>query len=259
MTGIQPRVSIITSCYRGERYLASFFDQVVAQSLFPRVEVILVHNEPTPEEIAIVHHFHDQHPTNIQHLIVQPVESLGASWNRGWKASTAAYLCIWNVDDRRTPDSLERQIEYLEKHLEVVMTYGDYVTVSEYGLESGWYRVTPAEFDRKLFTREFPQGGAFLVWRKSLSERIGYFDEQFKGGADFDLSVRIALHDLITARTEGCMGYFTDAEQGISTREGASIAAIERTVIQLRYGIFDLVRWEHLAAAREYWIDRAFF
>jgi hypothetical protein len=232
---------------------------VAAQTIFPGSELILVHNEPTQDELAIAARFGEQYPTQMQHLTVSPVEPLGASWNRGWQEARGEYLCVWNVDDRRPPDSLEVQVRLLDQNPQHVMAYGDYITAPAYGLETGWLRKTPRRFDKALFSREFPQGGAFLMWRRSLAEQIGYFDEQFKGGADFDFSVRVALNDLTMARAEGLMGYFTDAQQGLSTRDGASLGSIERTVIQLRYGAFDLVRWEYLGPAKKYRLGQAYY
>lgn len=51
------------------------------------------------------------------------------------------------------------------------------------------------------------------------------------------------------SRCKGLLGYFTDASQGLSTREGANVSAVERTATQLRYGVFDKVRNEYLAEA----------
>jgi hypothetical protein len=34
--------------------------------------------------------------------------------------------------------------------------------------------------------------GPFRAWKKKVHEKIGYFDEQLKSGADFDLMIRIA-------------------------------------------------------------------
>ncbi|MBN2503047.1 MAG: glycosyltransferase family 2 protein [Anaerolineales bacterium] len=245
------RLSLITSCYKGLRYLPDFFEQVQAQTIFPQLEIVLVHNDPTPEELAVVAAFERQHPEHIRHLKVTPVEPLGASWNRGWHAAQGEYVAMWNVDDCRPADGLERQLACLDANSDCVMSYGDFVEVPQYGLTAGAFHETPA-YDPRRFSRAFPQGGAFLVWRKTLADQIGYFDEQMLIGPDFEYAVRVAVNGLPMCRASGTIGYFTNAELGLSTRDGSIKAAIERTVIQQRYAIYDKIRPQYLDAAAQF-------
>jgi glycosyltransferase involved in cell wall biosynthesis len=245
------RLSLITSCYKGLRYLPEFFEQVQAQTLFPQLEVVLVHNDPTPEELAVAETFKQQHPAHIQHLVVTPVEPLGASWNRGWQAARGEYVAMWNVDDRRPVDGLERQLACLDANPDCVMSYGDYVEVPQYGLAEGMLHEAPI-YDQCRFSRAFPQGGAFLVWRKTLADQIGYFDEQMLIGPDFEYAVRVAVNALAMCRAAGTVGYFTNAEAGLSTRNGALKSAVERTAIQMRYAIYDKIRPQYVEAAGQF-------
>jgi hypothetical protein len=52
------------------------------------------------------------------------------------------------------------------------------------------------------------------------------------------------------------LGYFTNNAQGLSTRDGAKRSAIERTAIQLRYGIFDKVQAPFRKEAQEICADQ---
>ena len=248
---MQPRLSVVTSLYKGAEYLAPFLKNLAEQSLFAELELVLVHNEPSPDELDILKEFNQTHPKKIQHIVVDEVEALGASWNRGWRAAKGEYVAIWNVDDRRTPDSLEQQLALMEQHSEAAVCYGDLYEVPEYGLEDGAFVSTPP-YSLKRFRRSFPQRGAFLVFRKSIADTLGYFDEQLQVGPDLDYAWRIAARGGRMIRAEGVMGYFTNAEQGLSTRDGARRSAVERTVLQLRYGVFDKVRSEYLAEAKQY-------
>jgi hypothetical protein len=94
------------------------------------------------------------------------------------------------------------------------------------------------------------------VYHKTLAEQLGYFDEQFHVGPDFDLSIRIAAGGYQMGRVDGVLGYFTDAQQGLSTSDGAARSAVERTTVQLRYGIFDKVRSELVEGSQGYRLDQ---
>lgn len=246
-----PSISVLTSVYRGEEYLSSFLENLQEQTLFPELELVLVLNEATPVETDAAKQLAGLFPEQVQILNVSRVEPLGASWNRGWRAARAPYLAIWNIDDRRQVDSLQRQLTALEAQPESMLCYGDYTAVSIYGETLGTTRNTPA-YSVNHFRRAFAQGGAFWLFRKNLIEVAGLFDEQFRVGVDMEYSFRIAAKALQMVRCEGELGTFTDAAQGLSTREGAQEAIVERTAIQLRYGVYDKVHRELIDQTKRY-------
>lgn len=245
------QVSVITSVYRGSRYLSGFFENLINQTIFSKVELILIHNEPESDALQIIASFRRSFPRQLKHIRVNPVESLGSSWNRGWQFADTKYLAIWNIDDQRKPNALEEQARALDQSSECMLIYGDFIEVDEPGLETGRRIITPS-YSKKIFSRAFPTGGALFMWRKDLAEKIGYFDEQLKVGADFDFSVRVALNDLSMCRAESLLGSFTNIKEGLSTRENAQVAAVERTVIQIRYAIYDKIRPQYLSNAQRY-------
>lgn len=245
------KLSVLTSCYHGEKYLDGFFKNVTEQTIFENLEVVFIHNEPTQQETMIVNQFEECYPEQIQVYCVEPVEPLAVSWNRAIELAKGDYVAIWNVDDRRLNHSLEEQVDTLDENPTCVMTYGDYFDVPDQNSTDGYFWKTP-KFSKKGFIRTFPQGGAFLVWRKSLAEQIGYFDEQLLVVADYDYSIRVALNDLTMCRVPSLLGYFTDSGQGLSTRNNSYHTNIEKTVILQRYGVFDKVRDEYLSKATEY-------
>jgi hypothetical protein len=249
----QPKISILTSLFRSEKYLASYLKEVKKQSIFTECELVLVLNEASNLEKKIAKQFDQQNPNQCQLHFVDKVETLGASWNRAWKSSGAPLLAIWNVDDRRSNSSLADQHDAMRANPDWALCYGDYIRVSEYGTDEGKRKQTPF-FSPVQFRRAFPQGGAFWLLRKDVAGKLGYFDEQFQVAPDLDYSFRTVEASLKMGRVDTMLGYFTDAEEGLSTRDGARQSSIERTAIQLRYGVFDKVRSEFQKEAHNYQI-----
>lgn len=240
-------VSILTSCYRGEPYLEGYFEAVLAQTIIEQVEVVLVHNDPTPAEDAIVERVMNEHPGLVRRIVV-PRENASRSVNRAWTAARGVYVALWNVDDVRLRDSLERQARTLEESPDAVLAYGDMVTVRHYGDIEGEY-ITEAEFERSRFMRGC-FGGTFPMWRRDASETVGPFDEQLRSGWDFDMLVRCAATGRVVKAT-GVLGRFLNAGAGLSTASGG-LQPTERTVIELRYGALDKVDRRYLARASRY-------
>jgi glycosyltransferase involved in cell wall biosynthesis len=249
-----PSISVLTSVYRGESFLPKFLENLRGQTVFPELELILILNEPTPLEKQISKDFQLKMPNQVEIQYANKRETLGSSWNKAWKVARAPYLTMWNVDDRRLIDSLQRQLTAMDANPDWFLCYGDYMMVSEYGLEQGIIRYPPA-YRAHHFRRSFAQGGAFWLFRKDIHGRVGYFDEQFSVGPDMELSFRLATKGLEMGKCEGLLGYFTDAAQGLSTRDGSQVSKIERTVIQLRYGVFDKVDRDFLKQTKAYRLD----
>ena len=79
------------------------------------------------------------------------------------------------------------------------------------------------------------------------------FDEQFHSGGDFDFVVRLARLGR-GMRVRETLGAYYDGGFGLST--GNQLQPIERTVIELRYGIYDKLDYEYLPDALRYNISR---
>src|SRR4051812_24882628 len=122
------KISAITSCYRGEKYLPAFLDSVATQTAAHDTEVLLVHNDPTEAELALVGDFASAHPGLVEHVVVDR-EPLAVSTNRALDQAAGDYVCVWNIDDLRTPTSLEACARTLDEHPDAGFTYGDYVVV----------------------------------------------------------------------------------------------------------------------------------
>lgn len=94
-----------------------------------------------------------------------------------------------------------------------------------------------------------------MVWRKNAAERLGYFDEQLHIACDYDLVTRAAASGMKICKTSGLVGYFTNEGVGLSTIKGTKKETVEKTVVQLRYAIFDKVIPKSTSDAKDYRIS----
>ena len=224
------KVSTITPCYNMSKYMRGFLENLSTQT-HKDLEIVLDHNEPTDEEINLVEEYNYKHD-NIFHIQVEGLDPIGISMNRCIEFATGDYLCIWNVDDLRTPDSIEVMAKALDDNPDVDFVYGNYTIVSNFGDTQGQY-VDETGREDELTTGMIL--GPFFMFRKSLIEKSGVFDEQLIQGADYDLALRLAfngkgLHLPIN------LGYYLNEGLGQSTKPDSK-QPIERTVIELRYNI----------------------
>ena len=224
------KVSTITPCYNMSKYMKGFLDNLSTQT-HKDLEIVLDHNEPSDEEIILIEEYNKKHD-NIFHIQVEGLDPIGISMNRCIEFATGDYLCIWNVDDLRTPDSIEVMAKALDDNPDVDFVYGNYTIVPNFGGTQGQY-VDETGREDELTTGMIL--GPFFMFRKSLIEKSGVFDEQLIQGADYDLALRLAfngkgLHLPVN------LGYYLNEGLGQSTKPNSK-QPIERTVIEMRYNI----------------------
>lgn len=245
---VKPNVSTITACYKKEKYLEKFLDELPNQTCFSQLEIVLDHNEPKINEIEWIRHFQKEFPRSITHLVTNPVEPLGVSWNRCIRESSGEYLTIWNIDDLRTPFSIEKQAAVLNENPEIDIVAGNFTVVPLFPSHTGNY-VDITKYRQSKFAKMMLLG-PFFMFRKKLLDKSGYFDEQFRCANDYDLALRLLHQGKLQVINEN-LGYFLDEGAGASTRKD-SLCPVEKTVIELRYGIYDRIDYRFLPRALAY-------
>ena len=224
------KVSTITPCYNMSKYMRGFLDNLSTQT-HKDLEIVLDHNDPSDEELKLVEEYNEEYD-NILHIKVEGVDPIGTSMNRCIEYATGDYLCIWNVDDLRTPDSIEVMAKALDENPDVDFVYGNYTIVPNFGGTQGQY-VDETGREDELTTGMIL--GPYFMFRKSILDKSGVFDEQLVQGADYDLALRLAfngkgLHLPVN------LGYYLNEGLGQSTKPDSK-QPVERTVIELRYDI----------------------
>jgi len=242
------KVSIILSIFKAERYLERYFEEALQQKGIDNIEFSIVHNNPTRKEKEIISAYRDK--LKIVYQSVE-LESIYQSWNRAIAQSSGEYLACWNVDDLRNYDSIYEMQKTLDNDESVGFTYGDIVIVNRFGKKVGRYVKTKKFTDHLGTTGAI--GGPFFMWRKNLVDKIGFFDEQFKSGSDFDYTVRLSIFSR-GMKTNGLIGYFLNNGSGLSTKS-TELQVLERTAIQLRYGIWHTIDINYINKALDYQIN----
>jgi glycosyltransferase involved in cell wall biosynthesis len=236
------KISVITSLYRSERFLAHYLRHVGNIRNPSECEFILVHNDPTEEELKILSAF-DHREIRLVHLAV-PRESLYSSWNRGIKAARGELITIWNVDDIRFPDSLLLQASALDLNPDAAISYGDiYGTAVYEHYGDRLYRFPEYSSNPKEFWRSHLVN-CFQMWRKSIHESVGYYDEQFRCTGDFDFQIRTAMRYPFAKATAPLGVYLENQPHKISS---SPLQALENNIVYLRYGIFEKLQFPLLA------------
>ena len=227
-------VSAIVSTYNAERFLRGKLEDLEAQSIAQDLEIIVIDSGSPQNERAIVEEFQARYP-NIRYLRTEQRETVYQAWNRGIKMATGTFVTNANTDDRLRRDAYEILVRTLNEHPACVLAYPD-MRITEQENAS-------FESHRPLGTRDWPPYdrlsllelccvGPFPLWRRSLHEEIGYFDERYKSAADYEFWLRAALkHQFI--HVPEFLGLYWLSEETVS-RKG-DLPTLEYLQIQKKY------------------------
>ena len=146
------------------------------------------------------------------------------AWNMGVKMARGRYLTNTNLDDLRRHDSLERQLELFEKFPFVDIAYQDFFysfdghATFDSSASLGFKSQLPIVTAYNLMQSNSPHNAP--MWRRSLHDEIGMFDESFKSAGDYDFWMRCVERGKIFFKiNDPHVVYFVNPE-GLSTQAG---------------------------------------
>jgi SAM-dependent methyltransferase len=232
------KISVLTSLYNAATFLPGYFKALSEIQGKEIIEVLLLHNEPKEEELAVIQQ-HLPSMNFVRHIVIPQREFLYCTWNRGISLSEGEYITVWNVDDIRFPNSILQQAEALDKHPETAIAYGDIYITNTYG-EIG---ITKSNVPSCNYKNEFFRSyyiSCFQMWRKSIHSTIGYYDEQFRCSADFDFQIRAALH-FPFVKTDEPLGSYLEYQVNKLSFNG--LQELENNIIYLRYGVYEKINY----------------
>ena len=230
------KVSVVTSVYNGEKYLAEAIESVLAQT-FTDFEFILLDDGSQDSTWRII----SKYAQNDERIIpLQNSGNLGvvAGLNRGLGASCGQYIARQDADDISHPERLARQVAFLDKEPD----YGTVATRVIYIDTQGKTLDTPSPFlatendeiQEKLLDNNCLCGPTLMIRRTSLEAAGFWFGEGLDASEDYDICLRLAEVSKLASLREPYYGYRQHSQSASITREYQQVLhkaiALERAI-----------------------------
>ncbi len=193
-------VSAIVSTYNAERFMAGCLDDLEAQTIADRLEIIVVDSCSEQNERKIVAAYQKRF-ANIRYIRTEKRERLYAAWNRGIREAAGLYITNANTDDRHFPHAMEVQAKALDEHTEAGIVYANILVTDRVDDILQWPALirdndtmTGSRKGRLFTYPDFSLLGGLTgsnfspqpMWRRSVHDEIGYFDESYTVAGDYD-------------------------------------------------------------------------
>jgi len=208
-----PKVSVIVSLYDAAPKLRLFLTALSQQTLIRKgsAEIVLVDSGSNTNEHEVAKEFLATRPLEAVYARSEQRETIQAAWNRGIHLSRAPYLVFLGVDETLYPEALEQLTDELDRNPSVdwVMANSLVTAVNSHGV----YEKDVMPYDRSGGTKDHTYlETCYLSWvggmyRKSIHERYGYYDETFRAAGDTEFKNRV-LPDINVRFVPRTLGLF---------------------------------------------------
>jgi len=189
-----PLVTAIVSSYNAERFMRGLLEDLEAQTIADKLEIVVIDSNSPQNEAAIVREFQGRYH-NIRFMRTSLREQSHITLNRCIKAAHGKYITLACTDDRHRADAIEKMVAALEANANVSLVYGDIAITEKENqvLESadlkGFYKWP--DYNRSTLF-QVCYIGPQPMWRRDLHDKYGYFDEAFLSAGDYELWLRFA-------------------------------------------------------------------
>ena len=189
------KVSAIVSAYYAEKFIKNRLENLLMQDPIPQIVVIAKSGgveEKTAQEAQVDWYSHDV----IKLISTQGTPTIYEAWNMGIKAAKGEYVTNANCDDKFNPGALKRMAQIMDDNPDIGVVFSNVYVEHVDGKGNNWKRISdetgpwknPIDtlIDRCVI-------GPMPMWRKSLHDEYGYFDEQYRHAADYEMWLRFAF------------------------------------------------------------------
>jgi glycosyltransferase involved in cell wall biosynthesis len=213
-------VSAIVSVYNCERFIKGCLDDLLSQTIADKVEIIIVNSGSQQNEESIIEECRKKH-SNILYIRTSR-ETLYQAWNRGIKIATGKYITNANTDDRHRKDAFEIMVNALETDSTLDVVYADdFITEKEN--ETFDCHTFAGQVNQVEFSIETLRYRCFLgphpMWRKTIHDRYGYFDESLQVSGDYEFWLRIAEEGCKFKHIKDYLGLYLTSPYSLEHRD----------------------------------------
>lgn len=211
-----PAISVIIPAYNIANYIETALNSLRLQS-FQNFEALIVDDGSTDQTPEKVIHFCNK-DERFQ-LLKKKNGGLSSARNYGIQHARGQYIALLDGDDAYAPEKLATHIEILESQPDVGVVYSaSRIMRNDDKLTGFTLSGRPIHKDLlvALLYKNFLGHGSNGIFRRSLIDQVGTFDEALRSAEDVDFWLRIAATSTQFWRVRKPLAYYRVRPSGLS-------------------------------------------
>lgn len=221
-----PRVTVLMPVYNAARYLAEAVDSILAQT-YRDFDFVIVNDGSTDRSQQVLERY-AQRDGRIK-LISRANTGIVGALNDGLAECRGEYVARMDADDIAMPDRLAVQLQFMDRHPEVVAYGSRVIGIDPYGCEL--FR-SEHKADHEAIDAELLNGVGWAivhpaaVLRREAVEAVGRYRQQFQWVEDLDLFLRLSERGQLANAEAFLLNYrqHTESVNRTRTAEQARLA-----------------------------------
>jgi len=194
-------VSIISVCFNSEKSIEKTILSVINQD-YDQIEYIIIDGKSTDSTLEII----TKHQSKIHHWVSESDNGIYDAMNKGIKKATGEIIYFLNSDDFFTHNCvISEVVKKFQNNTNIDLLYGK---IYRYTSSNAKLIFDVELSNQNLLRAKMPSHQAVFV-KKSVFEKIGHFDLNFKSAADFDFLCKIIRHKFLIERTDDIIAYYS--------------------------------------------------
>lgn len=228
-----PAVSVVMPAYNVAPYIGAAMESVLAQT-FTDFELLVVDDGSTDESGAIAARYAARDAR--VRVARQANAGISAARNHALRLAQGGVIAILDSDDTWDPAYLQEQMAILASRPDVDIVTGNawFLGSSLHGRPARpWPDSRPVPTLASLLADET---AVFImsVFRRTVPETIGRFDESLRTNEDYDFWLRAAAAGFVFYRNDRPLGFYRRRDDSLSASELRMLPGILRVYRKLR-------------------------
>jgi len=186
-----PVISVVMSVYNGQKYLREAVESILEQTC-KNFEFIIINDGSVDSSREMILSYDDP---RIRLIDNDRNMGLTRSLNKAIGLSMCEYIARQDVDDISVASRLEKQLRFLENHLQVAVVgcFSNVFNADGVVGVASYLKPADKEIKRHLAKKNLLMHGSVMM-RKSHLAKVGYYREFFRHSQDYDLWLRLSEH-----------------------------------------------------------------
>ncbi|HPK11030.1 MAG TPA: glycosyltransferase family 2 protein [Saprospiraceae bacterium] len=180
-----------------QKALQSYLNQTYPKSCFEIIVIDGISTDGTREYVQSQIEEYANSEISIK-LLDNPKKSLAAGWNIGIKIAKGQYVIRIDAHAEASPTMIETSVSTIEKDVNAVCVGGKLISLSIDGSDNVISKVLSSPFGvgnssfRVSSEPRYTDTAVYGLYKKSVFDEIGYFDENLLRNQDIELHNRIS-------------------------------------------------------------------